>query len=78
LSNVPISSIVSPMPEILSSISCILLVKLASVVPVRIPDFFSFSEFPKFVFSLLLLFPFSGLEPFYPFSPSRFKLSRSE
>jgi hypothetical protein len=42
-------------------------VKLASVVTVSISKFFSFSEFPQFGFSLLILFPFSSIEQFYSF-----------
>lgn len=35
-----ISSLVSPMPEILFSMSCILLMNFVSVVPVHIPKIF--------------------------------------
>ena len=45
LTNESISSIVSSAPEILSSISCILLVILVSVVPVHLPRF-SISRIP--------------------------------
>lgn len=48
-----------------SSISCALLVKIASVVTVHIPNFW-FTEFPHFV-SYLLLFSVSGLEQFHSF-----------
>lgn len=51
--------------EILSSIACILLVKLTSVVPVQILN--SFPEFPQFEFSLWLPFLLSGLKLFYLF-----------
>lgn len=40
LMNVFTSSMLSSMPEILSSMTCIVLVYLASVVPVQVPKFF--------------------------------------
>jgi hypothetical protein len=55
------TSLVSSMPEILSSIS-FLLVMLASVVPVLFPSFSPVCE--DFIFSI----PLSGLAQFYLFS----------
>jgi hypothetical protein len=49
LTGVLISSIVSSMPEILSSISFIWLVKLTSEAPVQVSKF-SISDFPQFGF----------------------------
>lgn len=57
-----ISSKVSSTSEILSSMSCILLLMLASVAS----DFFlgfPFTELPLFDFSLLFLLPFLSLWP---------------
>ena len=45
LTNISISSIMSSVPEILSCLSCVLLVKLPFVVPVQVPKFF-ISKFP--------------------------------
>lgn len=59
------SSSVPSVSNILSSIACILLVKLTSVVPVQILN--SFPEFPQFEFSLWLPFLLSGLKLFYLF-----------
>jgi hypothetical protein len=66
LMEVFISSFSSSMPEHPSSISCILLVRLATEVPVPVLTF-SFPVFPRFWFSLLILFPLSGLGQFYSF-----------
>jgi hypothetical protein len=44
-------------PDILSSISCILLLMLASIVPVFFLEFLS-PEFSPFVISLFFLLPF--------------------
>ena len=68
LTEVSISFTVSSMSGILSSISYILLIKFASVVPAPVPKL-PFPEFPQFAFSLLILFPLLGLEMFYS-SPS--------
>lgn len=40
LTKVSIFSIMSPMPEILSSASCILLVRFAFEVPAQVPKFY--------------------------------------
>ena len=58
-----ISTIISSTPETLSSISCILLVMLAFVVPVHLHRF-TFPEFPWFAFSVLSQFQFSSLKLF--------------
>lgn len=55
--------------EILSSISCIFLVKLASVVLVPAPNF-SLPGFPRFGIDLLILFPLSSLEWICSFLPT--------
>jgi hypothetical protein len=55
------SSTISFTPEILSPIYCILLVMLASVVPVSLTALL-FPVFPQLVFSLLFLFIVSGFE----------------
>jgi hypothetical protein len=60
---VQISSIVSNTPEILSFISCILLVIIVFVVAVLLFLVFHL----QFVFSLLPLFTFLGHEKFYLF-----------
>jgi hypothetical protein len=57
------SSIISSIPETLSSVSCILLGKIASQLPVQLPKFL-FSDSFQFGFSLLILFPLSDLEFF--------------
>ena len=59
--DVSLSFIVSSMPEILSSIFCILLVMLASIVPILFLSFY----ISRVLFSLLLLFPFLSLAQFY-------------
>ena len=51
---------ISSMPQSLSSIPCILLVKLASVAPVRVPRL-SFADFPQFGFTLLIVFTFPSI-----------------
>lgn len=50
-----ISPVMSSMPEILSSISHILLLRLGTEEPARVPTFFR-SRFPLFQVSLLILF----------------------
>jgi hypothetical protein len=72
LTHVFISSIISSTLEILSSISYILLVKLASVVLFAYLEF-SFPEFPQFVVSFLLLlnlFIYSLYTPISASTPS--------
>lgn len=64
LIHVSISPIVSSTPETHSSISCLLLMKPAFLVPVQIPKFFFYKIISVSV-SFLLLSPFSELEPFY-------------
>jgi hypothetical protein len=59
------------MPDILSFISCILLVGLAAEVPVQVPKL-AFSNFPQFKFSSLIPFPLSGLDLFYSLSSTMF------
>jgi hypothetical protein len=54
---------VSSMPEISPSMSCILLFMLAYLAPDLSP-MFSIFRFLPFVISLLVLFPFLGLGPF--------------
>lgn len=68
LTEVSISSIMSLLPEIMSSSSHILSVRLVSEVLVIAPKFF-ISRFPQFCFFFffLILFPLSGLEMFYLF-----------
>jgi hypothetical protein len=56
LTIVSMFSRISSAPEILSSVSCILLVMLASMTPDLFPKFPGLSPF---VISLLFLFPFS-------------------
>jgi hypothetical protein len=63
LVEVSISSIWSYVPKLFSSISFILLVKLA---PFKFL-IFSFPDFLCFGFTILILFPLSGLELFYSF-----------
>lgn len=60
-------SIIFSTPEILSSISSIILVKLPSVIPVHLPRFL-ISRIHWVCAFLMLIFPFSGLEHFCPFS----------
>lgn len=67
LTDVSISSTMSSMPEILTYLPGIQFVRLASVVPVPIPKLL-LPEFLRFMFSLLLLFLFSGFEHFHPLS----------
>ena len=64
--NVSVSSIISTSPEVLSSISCILLVIILFEVAVLFP-MLSLSKVTSVCASLLLLFPFLGLEQFYSF-----------
>lgn len=66
LTIVSICSVISSMPKILSSISCILLAVLASVAPDLFLGF-SISRIPSICVFLLLLLPFSGPEQFYSF-----------
>lgn len=47
-----------------SSISCILLVRFTSEVPVQVPNFFLFLGFLWFGFPLLILFPITCLKLF--------------
>lgn len=56
------------MPVILSLTSCILLLRLASEVPIQVPSFFNF-RFHSFLV-LFIVFSISGLEMFYLFSPT--------
>ena len=64
LTAVSIYSFIFSIPEILSSISCILLLVLVSSVLVHLPSFSMF-RIHKFLFSFLLHFPFSCLKHFY-------------
>ena len=66
LTNILMSSIISFVLEVLSSISCILLLMLTSVVPILFPRV-SFSRVSCVCVFFLFLFPFSGLEQFYSF-----------
>jgi hypothetical protein len=56
----------SSMPEILSFVSCILLVMLASEVPVQVPKLF-ISRFPQVRFLNRFYFSLLGVELFYTF-----------
>ena len=64
LTNVSVAYIISSMPKILSSISCILSVMLVSLVPVLFPRLSTF-RIPSVCVSLLTLFSFSSFEQFY-------------
>jgi hypothetical protein len=66
LTDVSISFITSSMPETLSSISCILLVMLATVVPLNLPRFSISRILPDCVFFIASI-SISGLEQFYAF-----------
>lgn len=59
------SSIISLILEFLSSVFCILLVRLSSEVLVWIPNFFLFPDVPQFGYPLLILFPFLCVEMLY-------------
>ena len=63
LTDESISSIVSPMPEILSCISCILLVMLAYAVPVHLPRY-CISRIPLLCLLYCLYFNFQILNCF--------------
>ena len=73
VTNVSISSSISSTPEIHPSVSCILLVMPASVVPVHLPRFFIYTNLS--VFSVLIQVPFSGLEQFYPYASTVWLIS---
>lgn len=68
LTQVSVSSIMFSRPEVLSSISCILLRRLVSVLPVQFLNF-SFWALSQFWFSLLILFLLSGFEQLFCFLP---------
>jgi hypothetical protein len=64
LIKVLISFILYSLPEILASIFFILLISLASEVPVQIPKYFISSFHLVWIF-LLIMFPLSCIEHFY-------------
>jgi hypothetical protein len=80
LTDVSISSIVSSTPEILYSISCTLLVRLVSIVPVRFPRFsvsrillcflycyFHFHVLHSFIsFTCLIVFSYMAVRDLFP------------
>jgi hypothetical protein len=63
LTDVSVSSIVSSMPEILFSVSCVLLIMLASVIPVILPRFIH----PSLYFLYCFNFHFQILNTFIYF-----------
>jgi hypothetical protein len=74
LTEVYIPFIVSSMPSTLSSISCVLLVRFASEVPVQVPKFFILRLPSVWVFFIESISSFQ-FELFYPF-PSTVRVFR--